>query len=103
MDVPPVAWVRISDFRYNNASALSIEGEDNNACAIKGATANYLLSSASSSLLSSAKPSLTTRPMDSFTDSTSYFIATKAAESAEVIPFDEETNGRGNYGYCVVA
>jgi len=41
--------------------------------------------------------------MDSFTESTSYFIAAKADESAEVTPFDEETNGRGNYAYCVVA
>jgi len=41
--------------------------------------------------------------MDSFTESTSYFIATKADESPEVTPFDEETNGRGNYAYCVVA
>lgn len=47
---PPVAWVRIS------ASALSIEGENNNDCAIKGATAYYLLSPASSCKTLTHKP-----------------------------------------------
>jgi hypothetical protein len=95
MDVPPVAWVRIA------ASALSIEGENNNDCAIKGATAYYLLSPAS--FCKTLTHNSTSRPMDSFTEFTSYFIAAKADESAEVTPFDEETNGRGNYAYCVVA